>query len=355
MSIRKFIVGVVLSCCIAFCGIGYAMVSTSLEIDGDANATPQTGVFIQQVIIPDGVDLTVKNSPQTTLSSTLALDNDLSSTATYEIKVYNNSQFEYTFNGAKYMDEAYDNGDIVFEVSGIKKGDVIKGGEYLTFSVKFAYGNVQSVNNAILNSVINYEFVPKEEDIPEIVVSDALGKFKQILNTPEDYTTLINQMDDSSDRANNSYIGNVVGAKTEDTNTLNTLFTEGEKTYLTLVIGGQQRNITAMIKREDVDGKSNTGDGDGNEMTIYMTAENPKNSSSVTVFSAVFTKEGDGEWYQLGQMYEGSASTNSYSGSWFASRDSFNTDRWRSTVNYYQSGTNRTIKQLTASYLASIK
>ena len=349
----KGLVGAALSLFVGVSGGGDAAVSQSLTMNGTATYVPPTGVYVYDVAVPAGANAAISGYTMTTVNSTVTLGNSDNSTISYQISVYNNSPYEYTFNGVQHIDEAYDNEGIVFALSSLKKGDPLAAYEKKTFTVTFSYADGVT-SDKTLNSVLNYEFVPKAEYIPEIVVSDALGKFKEILNTPADHKTLIDQMDDTTDRANNSYMGNVVGATTKDTKVLEELFTEDGKTYLKIHIAGKETNITAMIKREDIDGKSTTGDANGNEMSIYMTADNISGSSSVQVFAAVFTKEGDGEWYQLGAMYEGTATTNNYSGSWFGTRNSFNTDRWRSSVNYYNIGTNKTIKQVITGYLNSI-
>ena len=125
--------------------------------------------------------------------------------------------------------------------------------------------------------------------------------------------------------------------------------------YLILQIGGgEAKQVTAIIKREPLDGNSNTGtDIIGNngtvttagcEMTIYLTPDDipadrlifGSGGSTITVYAAVFTTDASGKWYQLSPLYEGTATTNNYNvSSLFATANSFNTDTWRSVDGTY--------------------
>ena len=346
----KAVCGIVLSFITCFMTFGYAALSDTMSVMGNVTVRAQSGVFIREVIIAENVNATSNYCSGTVLNSTVNLGEDGNATLSFDISLYNNSPYVYQFNGVHYLEETYDNENILFELTDLVKGDKIEGQQSLDFTITFFYEVPAGISNTILNSVLNFEFVPEEEYIPEIAVNDALGKFKQILNEPADYQALIDQMDDDSGRANDTYIGNVVGATTTDTVLLESLFTEGNKNYLTLTINGKDTNVTAMIKRENLDGKTTTGDENGNEMTIYLTADEI-GRNSVQVFVGVFTKEDGGAWTQLGELYEGTASTNNYAGSWFGSRNSFNTDTWRSAVNYYNLGTRQYISTIISAYL----
>lgn len=355
----KAIIGAVLSCFVFAGGIGYAAVTDTLETVGRVDVYVPDGVFIYDVMIPDGVNAKSNGYTGTVLNSTVTLGRSGNSTVSFDISLYNNSNYVYTFNGVEYLEETYDNSNIKFELTDLKKGDEIQGREFLNFTITFSYKNTTNITDYDLNSVLNFEFVPAAEYIPEIIANNAIGKFKEILNTPEDYDKLTTQMDDKGDRANTTYIGNVVGATTDDTRVLNELFTEGEKTYLVLNIAGQDKYVTAMIKREDLDGDTSTGDENGNEMTIYMTSDTVTGSfwgtTKVQVFTATFTKTGDGEWTQLGEIYEGTATTNNYGGSIFGSKNSFDTDSWRSSVAYHGAASNSTLKNVLKAFINQSK
>lgn len=347
----KAVFCVVLSFIVCFLCTGYAALSDTLITDGTAGVIAQTGVFITDVQATSG--LTVNGYTGTTLNSKIVLPSSGTATVEVPITVYNNSNFVYKFNGTKYIlgPDTYDNTDIRFEVVGIKEGDEIEPHESLQFTVRFSYVNSQVSSNAVLNSFLNFEFVPADEYVGEVAVMDALWKFKQILNTPDEYNSLMTAMQNysSSGRANASYIGNVVEGTSSDTTFLNDLFTDEsiDKNYLTLEINGKATNVTAMIKNEEL----TTG---GGEITIYLTSDtlNYKwyQSANVDVYAAVFAKNDQGVWEQQGQLYTGRASANSYTGGWLTEKNSFNTDTWASSQSYYGVASGSGIAAITKAY-----
>jgi len=339
-GLTKFFIATALSVSVVGTTIGYAQLSDTLNIIGTVDVSPPNGVFIYEVSEPTDGKITVNSYSGTVLNSTTNLGSDGQSVGTVEISVYNNSPYVYVFNAVKHLDGEglFDNQNIHYGLENMQKGTEIEGGATLTFALEFYYVNPEQITNTVLHSVLNFEFVPHADFVPDIAVNNATGQFEQILNTNSSFTKLIEQMDNASgNRHNETYIGNVVGASSADTKLLNELFTVDGKNYLTLNISGVDTNVTVLIKRENLDGNANTGDENGNEMTIYMTAVDFDSLSwfarTVDVFACVFTKEGDGDWYQIGQMYEGQAEPNNYSGGW--GKNSFNTDTWKSTVSYY--------------------
>ena len=334
-------------CC--FMCVGYAQLSTDLTISGAADVEAQKNVFITDAVKTEG-SAEINGYYGTVLTSSVSVEN---SDTVIRITVYNNSNYTYVFNGVLFDEAAYSNLDIKFELSGIIKGDEIEGGKYKTFDVIFSPAKA-SLSSTDLSSVLNFQFVPHEDYIPEIAVSGALDQFEKILNTKIDYDELIEYMNDTANtgRPNSSYIGNVVGANSKDSSALNEMFTHEGENMLVLDINGEKTNVTAMIKRENVDGNASTG-ASGDEMTIYMTAADLTKISawgnrSVTVYAAVFTKYSeDGDWEPVGQMYEGKANANNYEGSWFGAINSFNTDTWKSSLEYYGVSSGATIEALT--------
>ncbi len=352
-GLAKFFIATALSVSVLGTTIGYAQLSDTLNIIGTVDVTPKDGVFIYDVKEPSDGKIAVNSYAGTVLNSTTNLGTDSNSVATIEISVYNNSPYVYVFNAVKHMDGEglFDNQNIHYGLENLKKGTEIDGGATLTFVLEFYYVNTSTITDTVLHSVLNFEFVPHADFVPDIAVTNATGQFKQILNTNESFTKLIQQMDDySGNRHNASYVGNVVGASSDDTKLLNELFTVDGKNYLTLNISGVDTNVTALIKRENLDGNSATGDENGNEMTIYMTAVDFDSLSwfarTVEVFACVFTKNGDGEWYQIGQMYEGVAEPNNYSGGW--GKNSFDTDTWETAVAYYGIAKGANIERIVA-------
>lgn len=342
----------VFSFAILFSAIGYAALTTSMTVSARAVSGVQEGVFITEVAVLSG-DGTVNSHVGTVLSSTQTLENNASATVSYQLTFYNSDSVAYAYKetlSPTAGEEGYDNANIKYTVSNVTVGQQIAPGAHLTVNVTFSYANSADRADRTLRSVLNFRFVPPSDIV---AVRGADQRFEEILNTPTLLDDLLKRMDtvtsvwDPNGRADNSYVGNVVGSTSDDSAVLNQLFTVGEVNYLVMEIEGEEKPVTVLIKREDLDGKATTGDEDGNEMTIYMTAETIGNSP-VTVYAAVYTKDNTvsgSEWRQIGQLFEGEADTNRYSG-WFGSRDSFNTDTWLSTKEYYSYQANSTIGAL---------
>ena len=210
----------------------------------------------------------------------------------------------------------------------------------LSFEVTFSYKDniIPSVTELI--SLIEFEFLPpdqivgNEEDDTDgdAALGGALNKFQVILNTPNDLSALINQM------GWNDFVGNVFGADPEDEELLNELF-DGD---LSMVINGKPQEVTVLVKREQVDGKTSTGISNsswlnrytGEEMTLYITTNtlDVPNSQAVT-YAAVYTRDSaSSPWYQLGPTYVGQAPVTDYRTGQVGGTGSFNTDYWRTTA-----------------------
>lgn len=355
--ITKILLCLLLSFSFVFGCVGFAQISDVLTLNGTANATPPEGLLI--VSVQSNSNGAVSNYTQGTVhSSTVDLSAASNNRASFTITVFNNTGYTYYFDKMVWSDDAYDNKNITPTLSGIEAKYELSNMSTVTFTVTFSYKNSSSTQNSVLNSIINYQFVPNAEDAGDIAVDNALGKFEEILNDDSiggAFETLIENMDDSGRRANETYIGNVVGADSEDTNAINNLFSDEIMNYLVLQIGdGEAKEVTAIVKREPLDGNNNTGtDIVGNngtvttagcEMTIYLTPDDipadrlifGNGGSTITVYAAVFTTDADGNWYQLSPLYEGTATTNNYDGnSFFATANSFNTDTWRSVDGTY--------------------
>jgi hypothetical protein len=202
--------------------------------------------------------------------------------------------------------------------------------------------------------VLNYEFGIHMDSAGGYAAERVLTQFSTILNTQETYNRLTNQMGshskdgildgvwDPKDRV--TYVGNVTGSDTDsgsDASCIEEIF--GEAIMLNIQGNDKPSPVSVLIKRENIDNNNNTGDsyeyegkwdtysGSGCEMTIYMTADPLSNRGAyVPVYVAVFTCGPDGYWYQLGDIYEGSANVCHYNGR--PGTGSFNTNNWGTTV-----------------------
>lgn len=152
--------------CITTCfmGIGFAKINDiNLSIDGDVLAESQEGIFITDIELSDSKNIIeentqVKNFYQSMFQSNVALSKDTNETyVTYKITVYNKFNEMYYFKLANY-EGLYTNNDIIFELDGINKGDIINPGEYLSFNVIFKYGENGISTNNELESYIDFVF-----------------------------------------------------------------------------------------------------------------------------------------------------------------------------------------------------
>ncbi len=315
--------------------IGYAQLSDSMRIDGNSTFTPPNCVYI--IDVSSTANLTVSAYGVTTINSRVDLSNG---PVTFTVTILNNANVPYAFNVQRYLigAQTYDNENIEFVTNMTRKEFVVASGERKTFTVTAQFKKGADNSNKILNSIVNYEFLPLSdfpEDEEQTTVSDVMGKFEQILNDPDegdifgDYSILTQQMqnNEANGRPNSNgktYIGTLRGASDDDRELLEELF-EGN---LNVNINGTDTKVTIMIKREDVYSKA-----EGDEMTIYMT------TSSLTsmlrqekVYAATYAKV-DGKWVLIGQMFEGQARANGYDGGYFGT-GSFDTGSWKSTVAY---------------------
>lgn len=153
-----------------FLGVGYAQISAvDLTISGKATMKKQEGIMITSINYVSGTNVnqnlsTINDFYQTTMDSTIVLNNDLASTITYQVSIQNTLNEAYTFAGVIYDPNFYDNANIVYEVSGINIGDKIEPNEIKTLMITFKYNGTILLNNT-LNSFLNFKF-QKEEIIP---------------------------------------------------------------------------------------------------------------------------------------------------------------------------------------------
>lgn len=193
------------------------------------------------------------------------------------------------------------------------------------------------------NGTLNVEFNTTGK-----FVADTLGaKFSEILNDPENYEKMINRMNEGANRGSwqpETYMGNVTGSNNDDTQIIEELFG--------LEPGGRLEDangtpVTIMIKRENLDNNTSTGETagvdeniGGAEITLYTTAVNlpeTSNGQKIEVFAMIFSKvdttnSGDGEWHMIAQ-YQGTATTNAYVAG--DGHDSFDTGTWRAIDGMY--------------------
>lgn len=361
---------IVLSFMICFISLGYASLSDTLLVKGEAEVSIPDGLFITAV--EEDVDGVVgKTSNLDTraaehLDYTTTVDCTLnrgSSRAvgkvTYKITVLNNTNRTYAYRKLYYQSSlANYNGNSIIRDSGgnsyiqittkFPDGEVVEPKGTLVFYATYTMG--RSVNaNTTYRTLVNFQFGINVNSLEEARVA-VVSKFEDILNTPSTYNTLCDKIDDKFSGAEwtSNYIGNVTASTSTDSTTVNTLFAG----HLQMVINGEDNPITVLIKHENVDNNRNTGDdytavsgnssftGYGCEFTLYMTTSNlSQTGGKAPVYAAVFTCDRDengniiGKWHMVGEHYEGTADIVGYEGG--ASNGSFDTGTWRAVQATY--------------------
>ena len=359
----KTLLGVALSFMCVFSCIGYAALSDTLGLRGTAKTDIPEGLFITEI----STDTTNRVDHQsvsylqytTTVDSTIDRSAYGAGSVTYRIKVWNNTKLTYSYRGIYFQSSltGYNGNSYVITSNSNQRIGVVCSlasasaadrkvapGEYLEFTVTYTVGNRLS-SNTDWKTLVNFQFginVDGEREALSVVEQ----KFLNILNTTSTYEQLIDALDNKFDGRQewtSNYIGNVTGSKSEDSMAVNTLFAG----QLQITVGDEQMDATVMIKHENLDGNTLTGDdytavnssnggvfnGYGCEMTLYLTID-PLTSAGkyVPVYAVVFTCDRDengnkvSEWYRIGNTYAGTANVVTYDGG--TGTGSFVTDNW---------------------------
>lgn len=378
----KIIVCATLSFMFLFTTIGYSALTDSLTVSGTAEVDIPSGLFITNITTKSQSNID-RNTVSfidysTTVESTISRSSGAGS-VTYEITVYNNTAYEYAYRGLYYQSDVKNNSNVSTSngnsrlgvVTRFPNGRVVDPGEYLVFEVTYTVGrNLSASTN--FETILNYQFGINVES--EAAAREAVHeKFLDILNTNTTYETLVDALDNKYDGANewtSNYIGNVSNAVNEDSMAVETLFAG----QLNMIINGQTKPASVIIKHENLDNNTMTGDdyvatnssnggvfrGYGCEMTMYLTTDElDTRYGYATVYVTVFTCNRDengsiiGDWYKIGDTYVGEANIVGYNGE-EGGTGSFVTDNWvanaatYSPVNAYSYIVNSgvTIKQL---------
>jgi len=360
---------VVLSLMVSVLSIGYASVSDTFTIRGNAKVEVPSGLFITKIekVSQSGLDVNqISFTPySTTVDCQLSKSSNSSTgSATYRITVFNNTEQEYAFRKLYYQSNVsgYNNDKISTSSGRNALGVVINypktgstnktigPGEELSFEVTYSLGASSSSFPArnTYKTLINYQFginVASEEEAVEAIHQ----KFLNILNTSSTYGTLVDVLDNKYDGVNtwtSNYVGNVGNATSDDALAVNTLFAG----QLEMIINGETKPATVIIKHEDVDNNTLTGDdyvatannggrveGRGCEMTLYLTTHSLSRDDSTDgdapVYVTVFTCDRDANgnvtspWYKIGDIYEGRSNIVGYKGE-ANGEGSFVTDNW---------------------------
>ena len=355
-----------LSIACLFTCVGYASVTKELTVQGKAKLDIPEGLFIIGIKTLGSNNLDVFSVSYTEYSTTV---NSIISrkkngglySVTYEITVLNNTKYEYAYRGLYYMNSYGSNSyvstsnsnDKLGVVTTFNNGSIVSAnGGKLTFQVTYTIGsNIK--DNLTLDTLLNFQFGINVDSIDK-AYDIVHNKFLDILNTKSTYDQLVDVLDDKFDGSQtwtSNYVGNVGNAVDNDMMSVETLFAG----QLTMIVNGKPQKAWVIIKHEDLDGNTMTGDdytvkynqyGDvthqGCEMTLYMTVDPLSTQYGwAPVYVTVFTCDRDatgrivGDWYQVGSSYYGQANIVGYRGE-SGGTGSFVTDNWKTYATTYQ-------------------
>lgn len=345
-KVLKVIFGIVFTFLFAFTGIGYAAFSQEFDVRGYIGLSELNAIYIvsvEQVEASQGSSVSNISFTNTLLTSNITLNNsDPNAYVTLEITIKNNTDnMEAGFNDFITSSNKIEYTSLPYSKSnptGIHHMDTkLSPDEFRTFRVTIKYKDNTVSNVSNVKEVLNIDFIPWS-------VSGAIAVFKQLLN--ENFDLLDRTMNEvptesywfwERDTRDDSYISNAGGAADSDKEFVDGVFEGNTATFIPDPNTGElkETEMTIFIKRANLDGNTSTGDANGDEYILFMTAD-PLTSSGgqAIVFACVFTRfSQDQDYFMVGEMFEGKARIVSYDGG--DGSGSFTTDRWYNTREYY--------------------
>ena len=326
--------------------IGYASLTDNLFIYGNAEVEgkPFVGVYIYEATLHsvNGLgDVSHSHYMPTTFSSTVNVSRE-NVNITYKITLHNNSNVTYWFIRTDYLSSVESNslinGGITIHTkdhandsySSFNTDDWIPPQTYRDIYVTYTYTSPAS---GYLSTLVNFEFGVKMDAVHDqfltVVNDNSLGG---------GYETLAEAFDKKFAETGSHVIANIGEEKA--------IFDELFGENLTINVDGTEVPVTVVIRRENVD-KRNTGDaygvsggGSGCEYTVYITVDPLDSPTGKAIVYAVSYSSGgtggSGKWYQLGQLYEGTANRIDYDTTTAGMQGAIDISTWVATPNRYE-------------------
>lgn len=349
--LKKSMCWLVLFSLVLSLAIGYAALTDNLFLYGEANisAKPFVGVYIF------AVEEYSRSSSLSSVSASFVKPTNLSQTVrasgngasiTYKVTLHNNSNVTYWYIKQDFVKDLEAN-NLIGQSGGItvttkdhpqdtvatfNNEDWIPPQTYRDVYVTFTYGQQAQGYRA---TFINFLFGLKMDSVHD--------KFVTVLNdnAPGGGYDYLSEVFDKKFAENG---GKVIANVGEEKEIFDTLFGEN----LTINIDGKEVPVTVMIQRENVDGRQTGDDYSGSsgaptgcEYTVYVTVDALDSPTGKAMVYAVSYSNGgigvsDGSWYQLGQLYEGTADIIDYDTSTPGIQGAFDIYSWSATANSYE-------------------
>ena len=338
----KSLICIALSLMCLFTCVGYAQLGDYLTVNGTATAKkvePQ-GLYISKVEVvskSNAVDNDTQILLPTSLKSTVSASRQNAS-ITYAITVHNKTDMTYWYLGTKHDENG--NNALFNTANGISvttrdgaasnsaafdSADWVPPQTERTFYATYTFGSGAQGN---LSTLLNFDF-----GLQMGSVSDGFLKVLNDKNSPYGYQYLIASFNNQYAENGSTVIGNVG----EDEEFFNNMLGPD----LTVNLDGEEKSVTVLIERKNVD-NMDTGDSypgsntpSGCEYTIYLTVDDLTGGGQVTVYAVSYTCGADGVWYQIGELYEGKSTVETYENSNDPEDVAFDVDSWRAVKKTY--------------------
>ena len=340
-------------CCIAllfaclFVNVGYAALVRDFKVEGTIDADPPANYDIyisSSEMVSKGNITSISYSHENPLNFINKVD-ILSSnqSITYKLTITNESSHTYWFDEVQFVKDVSNNSQIgqnngITILTKDKSGDNsstfneedwIPAKTSRDFYLTFTYGsNLLNVNEIV--AYISFNFVVKIEGTHQ--------EFISILNDPSIYEYIAAAFDKKYEEEQSTVIGNVG----DDKEIFDKIFGKD----LTIEIDGEEKPLTILIERKNVDGKS-TGDSytnhggnndlKGCEYTMYLTVDDVSSSGgTANVYAITYTQDNSGNWHKIAQLYEGTCPKVDYDSSTEGYQGAYDVSKWTAVAKEYQ-------------------
>ena len=296
------------------------------------------GVYIESISVYDYKNLTE-------LATDFSFPTDIYSSVrarsgayiTYKVRLFNNSSVNYWYINRDYEDDL-ENNSLINAQYGVT---ITMKDSPSDLSPTFDSNDWIPANN-YRDVYVTYHFDANATgDITTFVTylfgvrMDAVyTDFEAVLNNADSYELLSRAFDEKYKETGSTILANVGDEKE--------IFDQIFGGNITVNIDGEQVPVTIMISRENIDGKA-TGDSyygsgpSGCEYTLYITVDeldlDKNKTGKATVYAVTYSEGGisnQDQWYQLGELYEGTTNLDSYFGN-----DAFDIYSWEASPKEY--------------------
>lgn len=337
MNFKKITLIITLLFSMLFVGLGYARLSVDFNIGGTIEVDPPQppAFYISNVTLEDTNNAQIlkydKYMP-TIVNTEFSINKGGS--ITLKVTVTNDSNLTYWYEEMQYIPDNENNSLIQNKTITITTKD--KSNESsATFNASdwvpamssrdfyVTYNSNSNITNVKLS--VNFHFENRLDFVHD--------EFSNILNNPDTYSSLTAAFNTNYAETGSTVLGNLGDDKT--------LFDQLFGPNITLNVDGVEKPVTIMIQRENMD-NNKSGDSyspsgpTGCEYTIYITTDSIVNGSSPTVYAITYTQDSNGNWHQIGQLYEGTASAKDYDSTIEGYQGAFDVSTWKAAPKTYE-------------------